>query len=101
MIEEVVNSIIEAEDEAKRRVASAEKEAAEIISAAEAEAERIHKEAAASSKEYMISQLAMADKDSAERAQKLFSERKMKTDEEIASLRKNTDEAVKLILESL
>ena len=37
MIEEVVNSILEAEDVAKRRIAEAEAKAAEIVAEAEAE----------------------------------------------------------------
>ncbi len=46
MIEEVVNSILEAEDAARQRVAEAEREASEIVSAAEIEAESLKKNTA-------------------------------------------------------
>ena len=101
MIDEVVNSIIEAEDEAKRRVQHAEEQAADIISQAEHEAEQIRHTGADEAKDHLRTELARADEEAKRIADELLSMRKKEADAETEQLRKNMDSAVKFILESL
>lgn len=101
MIEEVVNSILEAEDVAKQRVADAEAKASEIVAAAEAEADGIKKQASLNNKEYLNAKLAEADAEAERIAQELLAELNAKTDAEISELEKGIPDAVKIILESL
>lgn len=101
MIEEVINSILEAEDEAKRRVEEAKVAAAETVAHAESQADTIRRNAQADNKTYQQQRLAEADEEIAQEAQRLQQQRNAQTDEEIEKLRQNVDGAVKLILESL
>ena len=101
MIEEVVNSILEAEDEAKRRVENAEREAGEIVSNAELEADKRKKAAAANNKRYLNEKLAAADEVAANKAQEVLTGLKKKTDAEISELEKRVDATAKIILELL
>ena len=101
MIEEVVNSILEAEDVAKRRVADAETKAAEIVAQAEVEAENLRKKAAANNKEYQAKTLSDADSEAERKAQDLLARLNAKTDGEMTALEKRIANAVKVILESL
>ena len=101
MIEEVVNSILEAEDEAKRRVENAEREAGEIVSNAELEADKRKKAAAVANKKYLSERLAQADQVAARKAGEVFDELKQKTDAEISELEKRVDATAKIILELL
>ena len=88
MIEEVVNSILQAEDEAKKRVENAEREAGEIVSNAEAEADRLKKLATADNKAYLNEKLAAADEQALQEARKLLEELTAKTDAEMTELEK-------------
>ena len=101
MIEEVVNSILEAEDVAKRRVEAAEVKAGEIVAQAEMQAEALKKRAAQSNKEYQAKSLAQADAEAERKAAELLAELNAKTDSELTVLDKRTSKAVKVILESL
>ena len=101
MIEEVVNSILEAEDEAKKRIENAEHQAGEIISNAEMEADALKKNAAADNKAYLNAQLAEADNKAMQEARKLLEELTAKTDEEMTELEKRIANTAKIILESL
>ena len=101
MIEEVVNSILEAEDEAKRRVENAEREAGEILSNAELEAERRKKAAVESNKAYLSKKLAAADDEAAKQARELLAELNSKTDAEMSELEKRVSGTAKIILELL
>ena len=101
MIEEVVNSILEAEDVAKKRVADAELKAADIVAQAEMHAETLKKQAAASNKEYQAKKLAQADDDAERIARELLDELNAKTDSEMSDLEKRIANTVKIILESL
>ena len=101
MIEEVINSILQAEDEAKRRVEAAQVKASEIIAQAETQAENIRHTATADNKKYQQQRLTDADAQIAQEAQQLQAERKVQTDNEVAKLQQNVDETVKFILESL
>ena len=101
MIEEVVNSILEAEDEAKRRVEVAEREAGEIVSNAEIKADKMKKQAASDNKKYLSERLAQADAQAAKKAQEVLSDAKAKTDAETAELEKRVDATAKIILELL
>ena len=101
MIEEVVNSILEAEDEAKRRIENAEREAGEIVSNAEAQADRLKKVAAADNKAHLSKKLDEADTEALAEARKLLEELTAKTDEEMTELEKRVANTAKIILELL
>ena len=101
MIEEVVNSILEAEDEAKRRVENAEREAGEIVSNAEVEADKRKKTAAVRNKAYLGEKLAAADNEAEKQAQALLADLRQKTDDEMSKLEKRVEGAAKIILELL
>ena len=81
MIEEVVNSILEAEDVAKRRVADAETTAAE------------------QNKTYFAESMAAADVRAAQAASEYLGKVNAQTDAELARYVVNVDKAVKIILE--
>ena len=99
MIEEVVNSILEAEDEAKNRIENAERQAGEIVSNAEAEADKLKKQAAASNKEYLNKKLSAADEQALQEARKTLEELTAKADEEMSDLEKRIANTAKIILE--
>ena len=101
MIEEVVNSILEAEDEAKSRVENAEREAGEIVSNAEIQADKLKKAAAADNKKYLSDKLAAADDQAMKKARKLLEELTAKTDAEMSDLEKRVANTAKIILELL
>ena len=101
MIEEVVNSILEAEDEAKKRIENAEREAGEIVSSAEIEADKMKKAATADNKKYQSEKLAAADNEAMKEAKKVLEELCSKTDEEMSDLEKRVANTAKLILELL
>ena len=99
MIEEVVNSILEAEDEAKKRIENAERQAGEIVSNAEAQADKLKKEAATSNKEHLNKMLSAADEQALQEARKTLEELSSKTDEEMSDLEKRIANTAKIILE--
>ena len=101
MIEEVVNSILEAEDVAKRRIEDAEAKAADIVAQAEIQAESMRKLASHSNKEYQAKALSVADDEAERQAQALLTELNATTDSEMTKLDKRVASAVKVILESL
>lgn len=101
MIEEVVNSILQAEDVAKQRIAEAEQKASEIVSSAENQADQLKKQASADNKAYLADKLQQADELAEKQARKRLAELNAQTDSEIAQLEKRIDGAVKIILESL
>ena len=101
MIEEVVNSILEAEDVAKRRVADAEAKAADIVAQAEMQAETLKRNATQSNKEYQTKRLSEADAEAERMARDLLAELNAKTDSEMTDLEKRIANTVKVILESL
>ena len=101
MIEEVVTSILEAEDEAKRRVENAEREAGEIVSNAEITADKLKKAAAADNKKYLNAKLAAADDEAMQKARKILEELTAKTDAEMSDLEKRVANTAKIILELL
>ncbi|MCH5153168.1 MAG: hypothetical protein J1F68_04345 [Clostridiales bacterium] len=101
MIEEVVNSILEAEDVAKRRIAEAEAKASEIVAQAEIQAETLRKQASASNKERQAKSLTEADAEAERQASELLERLNAKTDSELTQLEKRIQGAVKVILESL
>ena len=101
MIEEVVNSILEAEDVAKKRIEEAETKASEIVSDAETQAETLRKQAAASNKEYQAETLSNADAEAEREANELLAKLNAKTDSDVSKLEGRIAGAVKVILESL
>ena len=101
MIEEVVNSILEAEDVARARIEEAENKAAEIVANAEQQAEQLKKQASQDNKEYQNKCLSEADSEAERVANDLLVQLNAKTDEEAKNLDKRVKSAVKIILESL
>ena len=99
MIEEVVNSILEAEDVAKRRVADAETTAAEIVNNGEIAVEAMRKNAAEQNKTYFAESMAAADVRAAQAASEYLGKVNAQTDAELARYVVNVDKAVKIILE--
>lgn len=99
MIEEVVNSILEAEDVAKRRVADAETTAAEIVNNGEIAVEAMRKTAAEQNKTYFAESMAAADVRAAQAASEYLGKVNAQTDAELARYVVNVDKAVKIILE--
>lgn len=101
MIEEVVNSILQAEDTAKQRIQQAENKAAEIINAAEIAAEQIKKQAVADNKAFVAEQGKAIDDEVKAQAEAFLQQRSAEVDNEIKHYQRNVDKAVKLILESV
>ena len=98
MIEEVVNSILEAEDVAKRRIAEAEAKAAEIE--AEAEVSALKKQQAAFAKRDFAEQIKKAEELADDKAAKRLAELNGEADRQTADYAKNIDKAVKIIIEA-
>lgn len=101
MIEQTVNSILEAEDEAKRRIAEAESKAAEVLNNGELAVEALRKQAAAANKAFVAEAQAAADKLAAEKAAEYLAKQNAAADAENKTYAVNVDKAVKTILESL
>lgn len=101
MIEQTVNSILEAEDEAKRRIAEAESKAAEVLNNGELAVEALRKQAAADNKAFVAEAQAAADKLAAEKAAEYLAKQNAVADAENKTYAVNVDKAVKTILESL
>lgn len=101
MIEQTVNSILEAEDEAKRRIAEAESKAAEVLNNGELAVEALRKQAAADNKTFVAEAQAAADKLAAEKAAEYLAKQNAAADAENKTYAVNVDKAVKTILESL
>lgn len=101
MIEQTVNSILEAEDEAKRRIAEAESKAAEVLNNGELAVEALRKQAAADNKAFVAEAQATADKLAAEKAAEYLAKQNAAADAENKTYAVNVDKAVKTILESL
>lgn len=101
MIEQTVNSILEAEDEAKRRIAEAESKAAEVLNNGELTVEALRKQAAADNKAFVAEAQAAADKLAAEKAAEYLAKQNAAADAENKTYAVNVDKAVKTILESL
>ena len=99
MIEEVVNSILEAEDVAKKRIAEAERKAGEIVASAELEAELRKKQAVATNKKAYAQAMKQADEQADAQAAARLAELNSASDKEIAAYAKNVDKAVKIIME--
>lgn len=100
MIEEVVNSILEAEDAAEKKIAEAKAQANDIVSSAEINADAFKKQQSAANKQNYAEKSRRIDEQSAVKAQQYLAEKNAQTDKEIAAYEKNVDAAVKIILES-
>ena len=101
MIEEVVNSILEAEDAAEKKVAEAKAQANEILSAAEINADAFKKQQTALNKQKYAEKVKQIDAQSAQKASESLAQQNAATDKAVAACEKNIDKAVKIILESL
>lgn len=101
MIEEVVNSILQAEDAAKEKIADAEKRASQIVALADIQAEEKQSEASLETKAHYKKVIADAEKIAEEQSDELLARLNEESDKEAENYRKNTQKAVKIILESL
>ncbi len=101
MIEEVVNSILQAEDVAAQRVAEAERKANEIIAEADIAAERNKKQALEEHKQKYVEQMTQAQVVADGKAAEELATLNAATDGEIEKCKANVDQAVKIILENL
>ncbi len=101
MIEEVVNSILEAEDLAEQKVAEAKAQANDIVATAETNADLLKKQRSQENKAYFVATCKKIDDECNEQAQKCLDELNAQTDAEISAYEKNVDKAVKIILEQL
>ncbi len=101
MIEEVVNSILEAEDVAAKKIADAKQKASEIVARAETEADDFKKQSAAQNKAYFAETSKKIETEATDIAKKELAALNSATDKEMATYGKNVDKAVKIILESL
>ena len=101
MIEQTVNSILEAEDEAILRFAVADSKAAEVLNNGELAVEALRKQAAADNKAFVAEAQAAADKLAAEKAAEYLAKQNAAADAENKTYAVNVDKAVKTILESL
>lgn len=99
MIEEVVNSILEAEDAAQKKVAEAKQKANAIVSFAETEADKFKKQQSSASKAHFAEKSKKIDEDAREQADKTLAELNAETDKEMQPYQKRIDAAVKIILE--
>lgn len=100
MIEEVVNSILEAEDAAEKKIADAKAQANDIVASAEINADAFKKQQSAANKQNFAEKSRKIDEQSALKAQQYLAEKNAQTDKEIAAYEKNVNAAVKIILES-
>ena len=100
MIEQVVNSILEAEDLAEQRILEAKAQASKIVEQAETNAEAFKKQQGAENKQTYATKIQQIDLSSQQKAQQRLAETNAETDRQIALCEKNIDAAVKIILES-
>ena len=99
MIEEVVTSILDAEDKAKAMVAAAEENATQVVVDAEKLAESKLKQASEDNKAYQVAQVSKAEADASAQASVALAQAKAETDEEMTKYVANVDKAVSAILE--
>ncbi len=99
MIEEVVTSILDAEDKAKAMVVSAEENAAQVVVEAEKLAESKLKQASEDNKAYQFAQMSKADAEANAQASAALAQAKEQTDLDIQKYVANVDKAVSAILE--
>ncbi|MCM1043573.1 MAG: hypothetical protein NC350_05140 [Corallococcus sp.] len=101
MIEEVVNSILDAEDEAKRKIALSEQMAEKAVEAAEKLAESKLAKAAEQNKARWTEALADAELQSSQRAASELAALNAQTDDEIKLYGANLSSAVDAVMEKL
>ncbi len=100
MIEEVVNSILQAEDVAKDRIEEAETKAGEIVALAETEVAAFKKEQAAENKKLFAEAMKRADELAESKAEKRLAELNAESDKQASQYEKNIGKAVKIIIEA-
>ena len=99
MIEEVVTSILDAEDKAKAMVAAAEENAAQVVVEAEKLAESKLKQASEDNKAYQLAHMSKAESEANAQASSALAQAKEQTDAEMNKYVANVDKAVSAILE--
>lgn len=99
MIEEVVNSILEAEDVAQKKIAEAKQQANSIVTFAETEADKFKKQSSGASKTVFAEKSKKIEAEARDGASKTLAELNAQTDKEMVSYQKHVDAAVKIILE--
>lgn len=101
MIEEVVNSIIEAEDAAAQKIADAKNRANDIVADAEIRAVEFRKQKSAENKAIFAGKSKEIQSNAEKKSAEELSELNVLADNEVADYEKNVDAAVKIILEHL
>lgn len=101
MIEEVVNSIIEAEDAAAQKIADAKNRANDIIADAEIRTAEFRKQKSAENKAIFAGKSKEIQLNAEKKSAEELSELNVLADKEVADYEKNVDAAVKIILEHL
>lgn len=101
MIQEVVASIIEAEDKAKQMIANAEAEASTITASSTKSVQIIDKEAADVRKQYIASSTTSANSQAQLEAQKLIAEGTQEVDGELEKYSVNSYKAVAFVMEQI
>lgn len=99
MVQEVVNSIIEAEDKAKEMVGKAQSEANNIVANAETQADKMLHDALKANKEYQRKELQTAQDKADQQADKQLKADCQAIDESLGDYQGKVDSAVKLVME--
>ena len=101
MIEEVVSSILQAEDVAAQKIEAAKQTASDIVSSAEAEADKFKKQTSARNKEVFVEGMQHIEHQTVAIFHGTLAELNAQADKEMTNYEKNVDKAVKIILEHL
>jgi vacuolar-type H+-ATPase subunit E/Vma4 len=101
VIEDIVSSILDAENKARDIVAAAEREAEGILLRAESDIDAANAVANAYNKSTVSGLMQAADAEAEKAAADLFNEQKAVVDEEVKGSRQRLDAAVKYILENI
>lgn len=100
MIEEVVGSILEAEDVAAQRIAQARAQAAEIVAQAQAQADALRKQRGTENRQSYERQCNQGKKLAQQTSEEELQRLTQAADQEVESYAKNTQKAIGIILEN-
>lgn len=101
MIEEAVNSILEAEDLSAKKIAEAKQSAYGIVDFAEKEADEFKKKTSAKNKVVFAQKSKDVDEEAKKASEELLAKTNAETDKEMSAYEKNKKDAVKIILGQL
>lgn len=101
MVEDVVNSIIEAEDKAKQKIAQAEEQATKIVEEAEKLADTYQHRNVASNRQKVVEFNAKSQEKANQKAEEQLNKERNKVDESLKENEKRLPDAIKYILENI